>query len=76
MARLSPPGRKLPDGVGRTLTDHLPIHVVKELMGHSDISTTQKFYSQVEQYQRRKVATVMQELVGEPEKDKSPKAKG
>jgi len=45
-------------------------------MGHSDISTTQKFYSQVEQYQRRKVATVMQELVGEPEKDKSPKAKG
>jgi integrase len=26
--------------------NHLPINVVKELMGHSSISTTQKFYSQ------------------------------
>jgi hypothetical protein len=61
--------------VGIIRADHLPIHVVKELMGHSDIATTQKFYSQVEKYQRWKAATVIQALVGEPEKEKPPKAK-
>jgi integrase len=53
---------------GQNWADHLPIHVVKELMGHSDISTTQKFYNQVEKYQRKQAAKVIQALVGEPEK--------
>lgn len=59
---------------GQNWADHLPIHVVKELMGHSEISTTQKFYNQVEPYQRRKAATVMQNLVGKLENDNDPNA--
>lgn len=39
------------------------------------IATTQKFYNQVEHYQRRKAATVIQALVGDEEKDKTPKPK-
>jgi integrase len=50
---------------GQNWANALPIHVVKELMGHSDISTTQMFYSQVERDQRRQAAKVIQALVGE-----------
>jgi integrase len=50
---------------GQNWANHLPIHVVKELLGHSDISTTQKFYNQVEKDQRRQAAKVIQALVGE-----------
>ncbi len=32
---------------GQNWANHLPMNVVKELMGHADISTTAKFYSAV-----------------------------
>jgi len=32
---------------GQNWADHLPMNVVKELMGHADISTTAEFYSTV-----------------------------
>lgn len=43
--------------------NHLPINVVKELMGHSSISTTQKFYNQVDKDHRAKAAAVVDLLV-------------
>jgi integrase len=55
---------------GQNWANALPIHVVMELMGHSDIATTQKFYNQVEKDQRRQAAKVIQELVGEEKKGK------
>jgi integrase len=33
---------------GQNWADYMPINVVKEWMGHSDISTTQEFYNQVD----------------------------
>ena len=32
---------------GQNWAEHLPMNVVKELMGHSRIETTAKFYNQV-----------------------------
>lgn len=34
---------------GQNWADKLPMNVVKELMGHSDIATTQKYYNQVDE---------------------------
>jgi len=48
---------------GQNWANYLPINVVKELMGHSSISTTQKFYSQVDGDHRAKAAQVMDSLV-------------
>lgn len=38
------------------IQDGLPINVVKKLMGHSDMGTTEKFYSQFTKEQRAQVA--------------------
>ncbi|MHC4530988.1 MAG: hypothetical protein ACYSXD_05430, partial [Planctomycetota bacterium] len=43
--------------------DGLGIKVVKELMGHSSIDTTQKFYTQVDAEHRAKAAAVLDELL-------------
>jgi integrase len=45
--------------------NHLPINVTKELMGHSSIATTQKFYSQVDDDHRAKAAAVINDLVSD-----------
>lgn len=44
-------------------TNELPINVTKELAGHSSISTTQKYYLQVDEYHRAKAAAVIDALV-------------
>jgi len=43
--------------------DNLPMNVVKELMGHSDISTTQRYYTQVDSDHEAKAAQVIQQLL-------------
>jgi len=43
--------------------DHLPMNVVKELMGHSSIATTQEFYTQVDRDHEAKAAMVIQRLI-------------
>ncbi|MHC4192315.1 MAG: tyrosine-type recombinase/integrase [Planctomycetota bacterium] len=48
---------------GQNWANHLPINVVKELMGHSSISTIQKFYNQVDDDHRAKTAAVVDLLV-------------
>ena len=50
---------------GKNWADHLPANVTKELMGHSKIETTMTFYNQVDKDQRRKAATIINELVSE-----------
>ena len=49
--------------------DHLPINVVKELMGHSSIATTQEYYSQVDSDHEAKAARVIQNLLSENKSD-------
>jgi integrase len=48
---------------GQNWADHLPMNVVKELMGHSNISTTAEFYSTVDRDHEVKAARVMQSLL-------------
>ena len=48
---------------GQNWADHLPINVVKEWMGHSDISTTQEFYNQVDKDHEAKAALLIQNLL-------------
>lgn len=48
---------------GQNWADHLPMNVVKELMGHSNISTTQEFYTTVDRDHEKKAAQVVQELL-------------
>lgn len=50
---------------GQNWANHLPMNVVKELMGHSSIDTTQKFYNQVDEDHRAKAAAVIDKLVSE-----------
>jgi len=47
--------------------DRLPIHVVKELMGHSSIVTTQTYYTQVDPEQELRAAKVIEEMLAEAE---------
>lgn len=49
---------------GQNWADHLPMNVVKELMGHSSASTTLRFYNQVDGDHLKKAARVIKELVG------------
>ena len=50
---------------GQNWADNMSIHVVKELMGHSSIATTQEFYTQVDkEHQARAAQTVQKLLVG------------
>jgi integrase len=44
--------------------DHLPMHVTKELMGHSPIATTQKYYTQLDKNQLAQAAAVGDLLIG------------
>lgn len=48
---------------GQNWADHLPMNVVKELMGHSSIATTQEFYMQVDKDHRIKAAQAIQQLI-------------
>ena len=48
---------------GQNWAYHLPMNVVKELMGHSSIATTQEFYTQVDQDHEAKAARVIQRLI-------------
>ena len=48
---------------GQNWADNLPINVVKELMGHSSISTTEEFYTQVDRDHERKAARVIQQML-------------
>jgi len=48
---------------GKNWADHLPPNVTKELMGHSSIATTMKYYTQVDDDQRAKAAAVVDQLV-------------
>ncbi len=45
------------------------MNVVKELIGHSSISTTQKFYSQVDEGYRMKAAAVIDALLSGSESE-------
>ena len=48
---------------GQNWANNLPPNVTKELMGHSNIATTMKFYAQVDKDHRIKAAAVIDELV-------------
>ncbi len=48
---------------GQNWADHLSMHVVKELMGHSSISTTQIYYTQVDADHEAKAARVINHLL-------------
>ena len=48
---------------GQNWADYMPINVVKEWMGHSDISTTQEFYNQVDKDHEAKAALLIQNLL-------------
>lgn len=48
---------------GQYWADYLPMNVVKELMGHSNITTTQEFYTQVDADYEAKAARVIQQLL-------------
>ncbi|MHC4351991.1 MAG: hypothetical protein ACYS0H_04660 [Planctomycetota bacterium] len=50
-------------------TNCLPMNVVKELMGHSDISTTAEFYNTVGRDHERKAARVVQRLLDRNKSD-------
>jgi integrase len=48
---------------GQNWADNLPMNVVKELMGHSNIATTQIYYNQVDADHEAKAARVIQQLL-------------
>lgn len=56
---------------GKNWADHLPPNVTKELMGHSNIATTMKYYSQVDKDQRKKAAAVVDALISSANRKRS-----
>jgi integrase len=54
---------------GQNWADYLPMNVVKELMGHSNISTTQEFYTTVDRDHEKKAAQVVQQLLDKNKND-------
>jgi len=58
---------------GKNWADALPPHVTKELMGHSSIATTMKFYSQVDESQRTRAAAVVEGLISKAGEKVTPK---
>ena len=50
---------------GQNWADHLPMNVVKELMGHSKVETTLEFYNQVDADHEAKAARVIDEMLKE-----------
>ncbi|OHB52628.1 MAG: hypothetical protein A2Y12_03670 [Planctomycetes bacterium GWF2_42_9] len=55
---------------GQNWADVLPMNVVKELMGHADISTTAEFYNQVDKTHRLLAANSIQTLLEAAQKDR------
>jgi site-specific recombinase XerC len=55
---------------GQNWADYLPINVVKELMGHSNVATTQEYYTQVDKDHEAKAARVIQRLIDSADKGK------
>lgn len=49
--------------------DRLPVAVTKELMGHSSVSTTLKFYNQVDQMHRQQAADSIQKMLEQAEQE-------
>jgi len=47
---------------GQNWADNLPMNVVKELMGHADISTTTQFYSKVTEVHEVQAQWIMEGL--------------
>jgi len=58
---------------GKNRADALPPHVTKELMGHSSIATTMKYYSQVDDSQRTRAAAVVDGLISKAGEKVTPK---
>jgi len=56
---------------GQNWADYLPMNVVKELMGHSNISTTAEFYSTVDRQHEKMAAQVVQQLLDGSKSDVS-----
>ena len=54
---------------GQNWADYLPMNVVKELMGHSNIATTQEFYTTVDRDHEKKAAQVVQRLLEQSKSD-------
>jgi len=54
---------------GQNWADYLPMNVVKELMGHSNIATTQEFYTTVDRDHEKKAAEVVQRLLEKSQSD-------
>lgn len=48
---------------GQNWADHLPMNVVKELMGHSKAETTLEYYSQVDADHEKKAAGIVQKMI-------------
>jgi predicted nucleic acid-binding protein len=48
---------------GQNWADYMPINVVKELASHSDIETTNRFYSTVEEEYLKAAAKIGDELL-------------
>ena len=75
-AGIKPVGRltihTLRKSCGQNWADHLPMNVVKELMGHSHIATTQEFYTQVDKDHEAKAAQAIQRLIEDSEGPKQP----
>lgn len=55
---------------GQNWADHLPMNVVKELMGHSKAETTLEYYNQVDKDHEKKAARVVQKLIEKAQKSK------
>jgi len=76
-AGIKPVGRltihTLRKSCGQNWADHLPMNVDKELMGHSNISTTQEFYTQVDKDHEAKAARIMQRLIDSADSNKKSK---
>ena len=54
---------------GQNWADKLPMNVVQQFLGHSDISTTAKFYSKVDRDHEEKAAQIVQELLDNNKND-------
>ena len=69
---------ELPDQsscAGKNWADVLPPHATKELMGHSTVGTTMKYYSQVDEGQRTRAAAVIDGLISIAHTKVTPRAK-
>lgn len=65
-ARITPKGVLTLHGFRKSCAqnwaDHLPMHVVQELMGHANITTTAEFYTQVSEIHEQQARRVIQDV--------------